>query len=74
MDRLDMLHKVVQVIRIDDSKYGTLHRLPLPAGPRILDLGCGTGIWAIDIAEYVIQKINHQKQTIEREKNMFLEI
>lgn len=51
MDRLDMVHKVLQIARIDDSTYGTLHRLPLPVCPRILDLGCGTGIWAIDIAE-----------------------
>lgn len=53
---MDMVHKVLQIARIDDSTYGTLHRLPLPVCPRILDLGCGTGIWAIDIAEYVIQK------------------
>lgn len=32
---------------------GELYRAPIPAGVfRILDLGTGTGSWAIDIAEY----------------------
>jgi methylase of polypeptide subunit release factors len=49
-DRMDIYHKIFEVAR-----RGSLHQAPIydtaqdPA--RILDLGCGTGIWAIDIAE-----------------------
>jgi SAM-dependent methyltransferase len=56
-DRLDMFHKL-----LSEARRGRLHSAPIssaastvngPAceGPRILDLGCGTGIWAIDIAK-----------------------
>ncbi|RYP17429.1 hypothetical protein DL767_010028 [Monosporascus sp. MG133] len=40
-----------QVAREKDTPFGSLHQLPLPAQPRILDIGCGTGIWAIDMAD-----------------------
>ena len=49
-DRMDIYHKLFEV-----SRRGALHVTPIiendghPA--RILDLGCGTGIWAIDMAE-----------------------
>jgi trans-aconitate methyltransferase len=49
-DRMDIYHKIFEVAR-----RGSLHQAPIydtaqdPA--RILDLGCGTGIWAIDIAD-----------------------
>lgn len=46
---MDIFHKFFQVARKD-----VLHSAPLTPnydGPRILDLGCGTGIWAIDMAE-----------------------
>jgi len=34
---------------------GELHMVPFEEHPqRILDIGTGTGIWAIDIAEFVI--------------------
>lgn len=46
---MDIFHKLFLVAR-----YEQLHSAPLiPGGDniRILDLGTGTGIWAIDMAE-----------------------
>jgi len=51
-DRLDIFHKIFLVAR-----NGELHRAPISThtpgfGPlRILDLGTGTGIWAIEMAD-----------------------
>jgi ubiquinone/menaquinone biosynthesis C-methylase UbiE len=51
-DRMDIYHKLFTVARRDQ-----LHQAPVPTAPqhgeppRILDVGCGTGIWAIDMAE-----------------------
>lgn len=49
-DRMDIYHKLFEVAR-----RGALHQAPITVNPydppRILDLGCGTGIWAIDMAE-----------------------
>jgi SAM-dependent methyltransferase len=51
-DRMDIYHKLFTVARRDQ-----LHQAPVPSvpqhgePPRILDVGCGTGIWAIDMAE-----------------------
>lgn len=47
-DRMDIYHKLFLVARRDQ-----LHQAPIPPNwdPRILDLGCGTGIWAIDMAD-----------------------
>ena len=48
-DRMDIFHKLFLVARRDQ-----LHSARLVANyenPRILDLGTGTGIWAIDMAE-----------------------
>ena len=51
MDRMDIMHKLFLVARHEE-----LHKSPLVAnsdGLRILDVGTGTGIWAIDMAESV---------------------
>lgn len=49
-DRMDIYHQFFAVAR-----RGQLHQAPVPSEPhlqpRILDVGCGTGIWAIDMAE-----------------------
>jgi len=44
-DRLDIMHKLFEV-RLE----GKLHMAPIGEDPqRILDIGTGTGIWAMDI-------------------------
>ncbi|BCR93304.1 class I SAM-dependent methyltransferase [Aspergillus luchuensis] len=45
-DRLDIFHKLFTVARVSES----LIYAPHPPNGRFLDLGCGTGIWAIDVA------------------------
>ncbi|KAL1962533.1 hypothetical protein VTN77DRAFT_9408 [Rasamsonia byssochlamydoides] len=45
-DRLDIFHKVITEARVGNE----LIRAPLYPNSRVLDLGCGTGIWAIDVA------------------------
>lgn len=45
-DRLDIFHKLMTVARASDG----LIYAPHPANSRILDLGCGTGIWCIEVA------------------------
>jgi 2-polyprenyl-3-methyl-5-hydroxy-6-metoxy-1,4-benzoquinol methylase len=48
LERLDVFHKVFLVARRDASHSAPLHNQETP---RVLDLGCGTGIWGIDMAE-----------------------
>ncbi|KAJ5578485.1 Secondary metabolism regulator laeA [Penicillium hispanicum] len=45
-DRLDIFHKLFTVARVSDG----LIYAPHPTNSRILDLGCGTGIWSIEVA------------------------
>ncbi|KAI5310732.1 hypothetical protein KEM55_002848 [Ascosphaera atra] len=57
LDRLDFLHRL-----LIDARRGTMHDAPLrlkspktvaPMEPaaRIMDLGCGTGVWCMEMAE-----------------------
>ncbi|KAI1492738.1 methyltransferase LaeA [Biscogniauxia mediterranea] len=58
MDRMDIFHKFFSVARRFDSQLGGLFQRPLPSNPRIMDLGCGTGIWAIDMADQLNQQVH----------------
>lgn len=49
---MDIFHKFFLVARKHNNSIAGLHQRPLPPNARVLDLGCGTGIWAIDMAEY----------------------
>ena len=46
MDRLDMTHKMVET-----AMHGKLHTAPLRDPERILDIGTGTGIWAMEMGD-----------------------
>lgn len=48
LDRLDLFHQMVKIVMLNK-----LHFCPLPkdAPVKILDVGTGTGIWAIEMGE-----------------------
>ncbi|PLB35294.1 class I SAM-dependent methyltransferase [Aspergillus candidus] len=46
-DRLDIFHKLFTVARVSNA----LIYAPHPSNGRFLDLGCGTGIWSIEVAQ-----------------------
>ena len=49
MDRLDIMHKMTEV-----ALGGKLHLAPIMKRPRrILDLGTGTGIWAVEMGRTI---------------------
>lgn len=52
LDRLDIFHKFFSITR-EYMGIGQLHAGSLPPDRpiRVLDLGCGTGIWCIDMAK-----------------------
>lgn len=45
---MDLLHHIYSLLL-----NGEFHRAPVKNPQRVLDLGTGTGIWAIQFAEYV---------------------
>jgi 2-polyprenyl-3-methyl-5-hydroxy-6-metoxy-1,4-benzoquinol methylase len=45
-DRLDLSHHIYRMLL-----NGELHRAPIKNPGRVLDIGTGTGIWAIDFAD-----------------------
>lgn len=45
-DRLDLLHKITTEARVGDGLIYT----PQPPNTHVLDLGCSTRIWAINVA------------------------
>lgn len=44
---MDLLHHIYNLI-LD----GEIHIAPIKDPQRVLDIGTGTGIWAVDFAEY----------------------
>ncbi|KAL2154962.1 hypothetical protein VTH82DRAFT_3638 [Thermothelomyces myriococcoides] len=48
LERLDLFHKVFLMARQEALHSAPLHN---KEAPHILDLGCGTGIWGIDMAD-----------------------
>lgn len=44
---MDLLHHICNM-----ALGGELHRSPVKNPKRVLDLGTGTGVWAMDFAEY----------------------
>lgn len=46
LDRIDLKHHVMRLLC-----NGHLHLAPIVKPQRILDIGTGTGIWAIEMAE-----------------------
>ncbi|KAI4140680.1 MAG: hypothetical protein L6R39_005688 [Caloplaca ligustica] len=52
-ERLDIMHKLTEV-----SLGGRLNLAPIPKDPkRILDIGTGTGIWAIEMGKLLAQNL-----------------
>lgn len=43
---MDMHHEIMLLLL-----NGQLHKVPLETPHRILDVGTGTGIWAVDVAD-----------------------
>lgn len=46
LDRLDLQHHVIRLLLNDE-----LHLAPLQDPRRILDIGTGTGLWAIEMGD-----------------------
>lgn len=49
---MDIYHKLFSVAR-REKLHSPHYTIRDEHGVRIMDLGCGTGIWAIDMAEWV---------------------
>ncbi|KAL0767978.1 hypothetical protein CaCOL14_008953 [Colletotrichum acutatum] len=57
-DRLDIFHHLITKAR------GGLWEVPLPAKPHVLDLGTGTGIWAIDVGDKLYVNEDQRAQVL----------
>ncbi|KAL8928918.1 MAG: hypothetical protein Q9172_000670, partial [Xanthocarpia lactea] len=55
LERIDIKHHVCQLLT-----GGNLHLAPLENPKRILDIGTGTGIWAIEMAEQVPDNVRFE--------------
>jgi methylase of polypeptide subunit release factors len=49
-DRLDIFHHLMGIVN-----GGKLHRAPVKNPHRILDIGTGTGIWAMQMSEVFLR-------------------
>lgn len=50
LDRLDFMHQLMLLLLHNKLHFAPIERKPI----RILDVGTGTGIWAIDMGIYTI--------------------
>ncbi|KAH9906547.1 methyltransferase LaeA [Xylariomycetidae sp. FL2044] len=65
MDRMDLFNKFFEVARRHDDNFENLmQRRPRNLQPRILDLGCGTGVWAINVADWYRHNLGSHAQVI----------
>ncbi|KAL8863286.1 MAG: hypothetical protein Q9178_000661 [Gyalolechia marmorata] len=55
LERIDIKHHICQLLT-----GGNLHLAPLENPKRILDIGTGTGIWAIEMAEQVPDNVHFE--------------
>jgi ubiquinone/menaquinone biosynthesis C-methylase UbiE len=60
-DRLDMLHHIYLLIQ-----GGRLNTAPLSNPQRVLDLGTGTGIWALGFAELASHTLTQELKAADR--------
>ncbi|KAJ1327800.1 gliotoxin biosynthesis N-methyltransferase [Microdochium nivale] len=51
LNRLDIFHKLITLARGHNGPNGGLYQHTLPQNPQIIDMGCGSGIWGVDMAD-----------------------
>ncbi|OHE97443.1 methyltransferase domain-containing protein [Colletotrichum orchidophilum] len=61
-DRLDIFHRLIITARggPQGPSQGTFYDVPLPDRAHVLDLGTGTGIWAIDVGDKLYKSADNQ--------------
>ncbi|KAL0935357.1 regulator of secondary metabolism (methyltransferase domain-containing protein) [Colletotrichum truncatum] len=59
-DRLDIFHKLIVLARNEK-----LFEVPPPKGAHVLDIGTGTGIWAIDVADQLYARSEDASDLVE---------